>query len=321
MPSLQPSDVAALAVADIHLSHKPPLARSQEEDWYVAMRRPLRQLKHLQKIHNDCPVLIAGDLFDDGWRMHKVPPELINFAIQELPDKCYGVPGNHDLPYHRLDLIRKSAFWTLVEAGKLRYLPPGESANESEMCLWGFPLGCPVKPPDRSPGLALSVAVIHSYIWRPGCNFYGASEETSTRSYHTALKGYDVAVFGDNHIGFTITIKRSGGHTTRVVNCGGFMRRTSDEKDRQPVVTLIHRDGSITQEPLDTNQDKFVSTIKEHKALLGDKAEEFLSRLNKLRDSRINLQEGLEHYFREHNVDEGIQTIIFQAMDKKKAVR
>lgn len=309
-------DVAFLAVADLHLSHKPPISRSAEEDWYEAMRRSLRQLKQMATSFA-CPVLMAGDIFDDGWRMHKVPPELINFAIKEFPDLVYAVPGNHDLPYHRLDQLHKSAFWTLVEAGKVRFLAPGESSDASSGRLWGFPLNCPLEPPKTSHSLCLSIAVAHAYIWKRGYGIPGASEDTSTTAYHRVLKGYDVAVFGDNHKPFTVTIKRPGGYKTRIVNCGGFLRRTSDEINHQPVVSLIYKSGEVAQRPLDTKQDKFMDKEEVGSThLLGEKAEEFLTRLRSLRDTKINVASAMEHYFRENNINPRVQEIILTAMDK-----
>src|SRR5690606_2165772 len=71
LPSLQPipaeDKVRALLVADIHLSHRPPIARAAEPDWYAAMERQLFQLRYLSD-HYRAPVICAGDVFDDGWR-------------------------------------------------------------------------------------------------------------------------------------------------------------------------------------------------------------------------------------------------------------
>ena len=53
--------VIAILTADIHLSHKPPVWRSNEPDWYAAMRRPLYELQDLQQKY-ECPILAAGDM-------------------------------------------------------------------------------------------------------------------------------------------------------------------------------------------------------------------------------------------------------------------
>ena len=72
--------VIAILCADVHLSLNPPVWRSNEPDWFAAMKRPLDEIKELQKKNHDCPVFCAGDIF------HKwdSPAELINWAIDNL---------------------------------------------------------------------------------------------------------------------------------------------------------------------------------------------------------------------------------------------
>jgi hypothetical protein len=35
----------------------------------------------------------------------------------------FAVPGQHDLPYHRMEDLMKSSFWTLVEAKVIAPIP------------------------------------------------------------------------------------------------------------------------------------------------------------------------------------------------------
>ena len=108
MRSKNTENIIAIFAADLHLSLKAPIWRSTEQDWFEAMLRPLVELRTLATLHN-CPIVYAGDIFDK-WNS---PPELINFAIEHLP-KGHAIPGQHDLPLHNYEDIRKSAYWTLV---------------------------------------------------------------------------------------------------------------------------------------------------------------------------------------------------------------
>jgi hypothetical protein len=54
--------VIAILCADLHLSHKPPIARSNEPCWYTAMKRQLNELSNLSQKW-EAPVLCAGDVF------------------------------------------------------------------------------------------------------------------------------------------------------------------------------------------------------------------------------------------------------------------
>jgi hypothetical protein len=123
---------------------KAPVWRSAEEDWLEAQRRPLKEVRELQNEHQ-CVVICAGDIFDrnrkisDGW---DAPAELINFALEELPDGMYAIPGQHDLPNHQYIDIGRSAYWTLVKIGKIKNIAPGHFTNIGPyLQLFGFPPG------------------------------------------------------------------------------------------------------------------------------------------------------------------------------------
>ncbi len=195
-------DPIAILCSDLHLSHKPPLWRSAEPDWYAAQDRPLSQLRNLSSGLR-VPVVIAGDIFDDGWRPHRCPPELINFAMRALPAACYAIPGQHDLPYHRYEDRFKSAYWTLVEAKTIVDLHDGKWLSYGDnLILHGFPWNCPIIPNrcKRKSDLEVHLVVAHAYIWIKDHGFPGAKEEHHARSYATALQTYDAAVFGDNAV-------------------------------------------------------------------------------------------------------------------------
>ena len=111
-------DVIAVLCSDIHLSLKCPVARSAEPNWLEATKRSLDELRSVAEEHN-AHVVVAGDIFD-RWNS---PPEIINFAIENLPN-CYAIPGQHDLPNHRYEEIERSAYYTLIKAGIIENLNP-----------------------------------------------------------------------------------------------------------------------------------------------------------------------------------------------------
>jgi DNA repair exonuclease SbcCD nuclease subunit len=212
------------------------------------MARPLREVELLSQQCDDAPVLCAGDIFH-RWNS---PPELINFAMEHLPRNFYAVPGQHDLPNHSYDLIKKSAFWTLVRAGKIHELNK-IGYRIGNMIVYGFGWGCSIEPPSRKDEKALSVAVVHQYIWNNVTNSYpGAPEEGRISAVRKAIGAYDAAAFGDNHKGFLSYQK--------IMNCGGLMRRASDEKDYKPAVGLLYSTGLIERVFLNTDEDWFEPT-------------------------------------------------------------
>lgn len=260
-------EVIAVAVSDLHLDHKPPSARLEKgSGWYKVMSRQLEELKTLC-IKYDCPLIVAGDVFNDGWRTTRTPPELVNFAIEHFSHfkQVFAVPGQHDLPYHRYEDLEKSAYYTLVKAGVITDLKPNNpvkyvTKEKYRFNLYGYPWGSKYLP-EKLDGDVLKVAVVHRYCWADGHSHPGASEKDHVCEVPRQFPGFNVVIFGDNHRGFSKSTRIVDQKTvTLVVNCGTFFRRTSAEKDYQPRAYLICKDGTVSYyDYYTTVQDKWVS--------------------------------------------------------------
>jgi hypothetical protein len=309
------SPVAALLVADIHLSHRPPAIRSVEEDWYAAMKRPLLELKKLADKHHPAPVIYAGDIFHDGWRANNCPPELVNFALRYLP-RGYGVPGQHDLQNHRLDNLERSAYWTLVEAGKIIHLAhekPIEHASPVPLRLWGFPWGCPITPLESPNDMVLEIAVVHACVWIKKTGYPGAPVEGRLKNLKEKLRGYDVAVFGDNHK----PLYADAGDCA-VWNCGAFLRRTRPEMDHLPRAGILHADRTVIPHFLDTKKDKFLSEedVKAMESLSG--CEGFLEELKTLGDSMTDFEAAVRLRIGSRDVSDGVRDAVLRCLEGRK---
>lgn len=241
----------AIAVADLHLQMKPPPCRMEEPDWFEAMGRSLDALGILKNKHN-VPILCAGDVFDK-WNS---PPELINFAFENIPDAMHAIPGQHDIPNHVMRHMDKSAFQSLINSQVLEslintvfeadYYTP---TMEYDVCVRGFPWGSEIKPPERDGNAGIDIAVIHKYIWNAQHAHPKVGQNEHVYYLEESLKGYDFAVFGDNHIPFTIMVG-----DCRVVNCGSFMTRRFKD-DHRPRAWLLFDDQSVDRYYLDSKDD------------------------------------------------------------------
>lgn len=305
------ADVIAVLVSDIHLSHKPPIARSVEEDWYRVMYRYLEQLANVAEGYG-VPVVCGGDIFDK-WNP---PPELINFALKHLP-KMYAVPGQHDLPYHNYKDIEKSAYWTLVEAGVVKDLKPGihTPVPGGDLRLTGVPWGHSIVPADHSNKYGIDLLVVHAYIWQGTKCYPGApaDQEVSYWRGHTNLDTYDAAVFGDNHKGF---LSKNDGKGAFIMNCGTFMRRKIDERKYKPAVGLLLSNGDIKRYELDVSEDQFISV--QETAELAEKGLElldFMNELGGLGKKTVEFGQVLHEYFKKHKVASPVREIILAAME------
>lgn len=300
--------VRAILVSDLHLQQRPPLARSCEPDWFDAMARPLAEIRGLLRKHK-APVIYAGDIFD-RWN---AGPEVINFALRRLP-RGFAVPGQHDLPNHDYDQMERSAYGTLVAADHLVNLPPGEPYEVAPgLTVTGFPWGVDPHPHERPKGCTdITVAVIHRFIWTKGTGYPGAPEEAHLKAIRRKLKGYDVAVFGDNHKGFLVP-----DGPTKIINCGGMMQRKTDEADYRPGCGLLHYDGTITRHYFNTTRDVIIEYTEGESAverLLDMSA--FVGHLRELgEDDELDFRAAVTRFFAENDIDEQVKTIIREALD------
>lgn len=306
------TNVLAIATADIHLSSDPPISRSVEKDWFKVMASYLTQLADLQEEYR-CPIFVAGDLFNK-WN---TTPELISFAIANIPNHVWAVPGNHDLPDHNYRELKRSAYWTLVEAGKLNNLEPGVTTHFGPLAVTGFPHGFQVQPPSN-PGhsLMLQMALVHAYIWTQHTGYQTAPAEARLGSWRAKLQDYDIAVFGDNHKGFLSQSETE----CSVLNCGTFMRRISDEKNYKTCVGLINMDGTITRHYLDTKEDKFmvnkaVEALEECEKWIGVNMTEFLVELSTMSDSAIKFGDALKRFMEKNKVPQEVRIEAIRALD------
>lgn len=298
------SPVVALLVADIHLSLKPPRAREGETSWFGAMERALKQLRDLQARHGAI-VLCAGDVFD-RWG---APPELINWALERLPH-LHAVPGNHDLPNHRPELVHRSAYGTLVRAGKITELG-GWPVYHRGLALYGRPFGEWVPQVRRSPR-ALHVLVTHQFLWVPGAGHEGADKRSELSRAGREFRGFDVVVSGDNHIPFEKVVK--GG--TLVVNCGSLLRRRADEAGHQPKVGLLHASGVVTYHPLDLRGERLSPVVGEDEREVQEVegVGSLVEALSTLESSSLDYRDNVVRAMEDRKTGSDVRDILLEAM-------
>ncbi len=297
----------ALLCSDLHLSHNPPLARAEEPNWLQAQKRVLDQIRSIQKENDYCPILFAGDLYDKWDANGK--PELINFALEHLPENMTCVAGQHDLPLHCLADIEKSAYWTLVQTSKISHTP---RAVFTDFITYNFSWGEKLFAPTiekRQDGLR--VGVIHEYTW------YGTNKHTEATSEqfanHEKYEGFDVVVIGDNHIPWDV---RFGDPAVSVFNCGSLQRTKSDQIGHHPRVGLLMEDGSIKSRELDTSQDIITKVEKEEEIEL-EGVQKFLQEIQQLQGASLDFAESLKRFMDMAKTSAVVRRHITQALEQK----
>lgn len=302
--------VLAILVSDIHLSHRPPRARRHEDDWFQAMANSLRQLEGLS-LRYRAPILCAGDVFDH-W---KAEPELINFALGHLPE-MYAIPGQHDLPLHNIDLIHRSAFWTMVLTGRIRYVPHEQPiVAENDLVIHGFPWGQRIRPFEKD-SRKFHVALCHEFFWTAKHSFPGAPEEQEASAYKDRIQGWHAVAYGDNHKGFLTTV-----NGTHVLNCGGFMRRKTDEEHYRPHIGILCKSGRILRHHLKLSGESFTSEDEDkaemEKILRLTDMGDFISGLSELQKQSFDFIAAMEFAMEKKRVSPEVRSLIAQSLERK----
>ena len=310
----------ALLCSDFHASLSPPVIRSAETDWIEAMRRPLRQIRELQKELSkgrdwNIPVLFAGDLFD-RWNSSA---ELTNFLLEEIPDDFWTIPGQHDLPHHSYEDVKRSSYWTLVAAGKIDNVPNETVRVSDELLVLGFPWGFEPRGWDHhcEPGdEGLVVALIHRYCWTERTKHPNASESGSCPVIQEQMKGFDLIVSGDNHKPF---FQRGSGDRPSVFNCGTLMRRKADEIDHRPSIGVLMSDGKVERRFLDCSEDKFLEQETTNK-LLGAKIDlaDFVDGLTGLEAEETDFVDVVNRFLDGNRLDPDVKRTILEVVEHAK---
>ena len=301
----------AILCSDIHLSHSPPLARSGEPDWYEAMARPFRELRDLADDSLKLPVLCGGDVFDK-WNC---PPKLITFAMQMLPDNFNSVMGQHDLPYHSWEQRESSAFWTLVESGAIDLISGWRS--DGRIAWRGFQWGEGLESCEREfgPDEDVVIAVAHQYVWwGEAMHPMVATVENEMSSLLGKLRGYNVALFGDNHKGFL-----ESKATTKIFNAGTLMRRHTNEREYEPMVGVLYDDNTVEPYRLDTSRDVFDSSevVREAEQVMLN-LDSFLDELQKVGETGLDFRRAVEVTMDREQVSRAVRRVILDMMEKEK---
>jgi DNA repair exonuclease SbcCD nuclease subunit len=302
----------AVAVADLHLSLLQPACRA-DKDWMAVQAGYLQQVKKIQNTYpllqtcTPLPILCAGDIFD-RWN---APPELINFALEHLPDGMLCVPGQHDLPLHRSDLMHRSGYGVLKQVGKIKDLSEGRVEAISEGAVFGYGWKEEIEPL-HPPTKDVQIALIHRYVWTVESGYPGALQSSHLSSLMKSLKGYDVAIIGDNHKPFLKELKNG----CTAYGCGTFIRRKTDEMDYQPSVGIIYSDGTVKRKRLDTSGDRFHEGAKDRPEIAFN-MKEFIESLEGLGEHGLDFKAAIENHLKTEDVHPQVKEIILAALDNK----
>jgi len=95
--------------------------------------------------------------------------------------------------------------------------------------------------------------------------------------------------------------KRGNMSNKHIINCGGFIRRKSDEIDYEPRFGVLYDDGTVKRKRLVTTEDRF-EVIATKRGELPFNMKEFIEGLEGLGEQGMDFKEAVRNHL-EGNVD------------------
>jgi DNA repair exonuclease SbcCD nuclease subunit len=279
-----------ILTSDWHLRETVPICRT--DNFWSEQWGKVDFISDLQKKYN-CPVLCAGDLYDN-W---KPSPFLLSETIKHLPRKFYTVYGNHDLPQHNLDLKNKSGIYTLECSEILSTFRPNKSI---EFCSW-----------NESPtNIGESILVWHKMNYKGKEPWPGCPDPTALQLLKK-YSAYALILTGDNHKSFAQEYEGR-----LLVNPGSLMRMDADQIEHKPRVYLWYADTNTVEVVYIPIKDNVIS--REHLDVVeqrNERIDAYVSRLNNKWEVTMSFEKNLEVFEKENNIDKLIMDVIYRSLE------
>ncbi len=314
--------VDAILTADLHIMERCPECREPEE-FFAAQERKIEYLCGLQ-IKYECPIIIAGDVFD-RW---KSSPELIFKTINQFTKFLYpiiAIPGQHDLPNHNLNEYHRSSL-AVLEAAKLvtgvinhgRVTVSSDKFTEDmdfsiKLFPWGVPLtNYKTEWKKLEKKNVPKIAVIHEGIYQEDAPFPGCLWRTAKKLLKNC-SGWDLIVSGDNHKTFT-----EKNRETLLVNPGSFMRIRADQTDHKPCIFLWDSvKNKAVPEYLPIEKNVIKRNHIEIQKQRDDRMTAFIDTLGEEDIISLNYTDNVVHFLESHRISKRVQKIIHQSLNSE----
>jgi predicted phosphodiesterase len=314
------SKADAILCADLHIRPDAPICRT--DNFFDAMENKINFILDLSKQH-DCPILVAGDLgnhaLNNGW-----PTWLLNWTIEKFDcvqyfeydnarSNLFVIPGQHDLPNHRLDLLKKSGIGVLAKAGKIKLFEKKEAVNiKDKFNLFAFPYGIEIEDPwpfDTSLH-GPNIAIIHQMIIKNKPLWPGQNASKG----HQILKKfprYDLILSGDNHNSFVVEYQGR-----KLVNPGSMMRTTIDQENHEPQVYLWYANtNEIETVYLPIKKNVISRTHIEIAKKRESRNASFIRRINNDIEIKLSYEKNISAYFNRYRTQKRIIEKTWEAIE------
>jgi len=296
----------AILTADWHIRTDTPICRT--DDFFVAMESKIDFILDLSEEH-DCPILIAGDVgHKPQWQNW-----LLEWAINKFEDSnIICIPGQHDLPNHRIDLFEKSGMGVLTAAGVIDSRIETFITLEDTFNLISFPYSAEFNSIkiNREKGNYLKIAITHQMVIE-NKPLWPGQEAPKGNSLLKKFPCYDLILSGDNHNPFVAEYQGR-----KLVNPGSLMRTTADQENHRPRVYLWYAENNEVEPiylPIEKNviSRTHIDVAKER----DNRNQAFIERVNNDVEIELSYENNLEAYFNKYRTQQSIKDKVWVAVE------
>jgi len=301
--------IVAIFTSDWHFRESNPKCRI--DNYFETQSKKLNQIKELQE-KNNCPIFDCGDLLDT----YKISPYLEGWLIDNLPNRLFTIPGNHDLPNHRIVDLEKSSLNVLEKAKKVNlFLLEGNnnfkiSYETDYFKVTGFYYGEFLNNGTdfhkKTRKSKIDIALVHEFISLD--KFPGSiTPEQLTEK----LPGFDFIFCGHNHLNFADYV-----NDCQVINIGSMLRMDADQIDFEPGFYVMYEDTKIERILFNIEKNVIDRKYLDIKKNEENKMNAFVESLSGKHEFGNNFQQNLANYIKkDNNISIGTKKKIKKALD------
>lgn len=298
---VQTKKATAILAADLHIRADIPMCRT--DDYLKAQFDKLEFIFGLCE-ENDCPLLVAGDIGNKSqwpnWLLEKTISIINKYGIDII---C--IPGQHDLPEHRLDYWEKSGCGVLHQAKVARTLTLSILYHNIFRI---FPFGYGNEVSHCKPTFPLKIAMSHQMVIE-NKPLWPGQEAPKGNALLKKFPEYNLILTGDNHNPFVAEYQGR-----LLVNPGSMMRMTVAQINHKPRVYKWYSDTNTVEAVYLPIEKGVISRVHiENKEERDERMEAFVSRVKDDFEISLSFECNLEEYLKINRTKKPVQDKVWEA--------
>lgn len=292
-----------ICAADIHFRWtKPPSRIGTFEEFIETQFSKFEFMLNYCAENEGAVIIIAGDLFHQStgcpsWMLSRLITLIKKYVRHDDEHEILAIPGQHDLPYHQLNLLNTSNMGVLLSAGVIYSECPTSSAYA--MFPWGVEMH-----ESKSNFAVTHRMVIESEKHQLYPHQTDAKGTITAKELLSQFSCYNLIVSGDNHRPFAV---EHGGRW--LVNPGSMTRQRLGE-NHMPGFYVYNR-GNVEriEFPCEKNVLADIRTEKSNN-WSGDlsKVYEIMDEIDEAQSEDFSTV--VQEYFKKHNIRPEVQKLI-----------